>query len=72
MTPNVDLEIRLSPLEAPRSTAEFMSAPSALVAPLDVTAGSMNFAVPADVDPSQYRSVVIRCPLIDSAYAAHP
>lgn len=72
VTPNVDLEIRLSPLEAPQSTAEFMSAPSAWVAPLDVTAGSMNFAVPADVDPSQYRSVVIWCPLIDSAYAAAP
>lgn len=30
----------------------------------------MNFAVPAEVDPAQYRSVVIWCPLIDSAYAA--
>ncbi len=70
VTPNVDLEIRLSPLEAPQSTAEFTSAPSVWVAPLDVTAGSMNFAVPPDVDPGQYRSVVIWCPLIDSAYAA--
>ena len=70
VTPNVDLEIRLSPLDAPQTTAEFMSEPSALVAPLDVTAGSMNFTVPADVDPTQYRSVVIWCPLIDSAYAA--
>lgn len=70
VTPNVDLEIHLSPLEAPQTTAEFMSAPSVRVAPLDVTAGSMNFAVPPDVDPAQYRSVVIWCPLIDSAYAA--
>ncbi len=70
VTPNVDLEIRLSPLEAPQTTAEFMGAPSVLVAPLDVTAGSMNFAVPDGVDPSQYGSVVIWCPLIDSAYAA--
>lgn len=69
VAPNVDLEIRLSPLESPQTSAEFMSAPSAWVAPLDVTAGSMNFAVPADVDPTQYRSVVIWCPLIDSAYA---
>lgn len=70
VTPNVDLEIQLSPLDAPKTTAEFMSAPSAWVAPLDVTAGSMNFAVPADVDPAQYGSVVIWCPLINSAYAA--
>ncbi len=70
VTPNVDLEIRLSPLEAPQTTEEFLSAPSVWVAPLDVTAGSMNFMVPPDVDPAQYRSVVIWCPLIDSAYAA--
>ncbi len=70
VTPNVDLEIHLSPLEAPRTTADFLSAPSAEVAPLDVTAGSMNFVVPPEVDPAQYRSVVIWCPLIDSAYAA--
>ncbi len=70
VTPNVDLEIRLSPLEAPQTTAEYMSQPAALVAPLDVTAGSMNFVVPADVDPGQFGSVVIWCPLIDSAYAA--
>jgi hypothetical protein len=30
----------------------------------------MNFLVPAGVDPSRYRSVVIWCPLITSAYAA--
>jgi hypothetical protein len=70
VTPNIDLEITLSPLEAPRTTEQFMSAPWAWVAPLDVTAGSMNFVVPPEVDPTQYRSVVIWCPLIDSAYAA--
>jgi hypothetical protein len=70
VTPNIDLEIHLSPLEAPQSTAEFMAAPSVEVAPLDVTAGSMNFTVPAEIDPAAYGSVVIWCPLIDSAYAA--
>jgi hypothetical protein len=70
VTPNVDLEIHLSPLEAPQTTEEFMAAPSVSVAPLDVTAGSMNFVIPSDVDPAQYASVVIWCPLIDSAYAA--
>ena len=70
VTPNIDLAIHLSPLEAPQSTAEFMASPSVYVAPLDVTAGSMNFTVPADIDPAAYGSVVIWCPLIDSAYAA--
>ena len=69
-TPNVDLEIRLSPLPAPQTTDQFLSAPSALVARLDVTAGSMNFVVPKDIDPRQYRSVVIWCPPVNSAYAA--
>lgn len=70
VTANVDLELRLSPLQAPRTTEQFMSAPSVWVAPLDVTTGSLNFTVPAEVDPAQYRSLVVWCPLIDSAYAA--
>lgn len=70
VTANVDLELRLSPLEQPRTTEQFMSAPSVWVAPLDVTTGSLNFTVPAGVDPGQYRSLVVWCPLIDSAYAA--
>ncbi|MDQ3305711.1 MAG: DM13 domain-containing protein, partial [Actinomycetota bacterium] len=70
VTPNVDLEIHLSPLAAPQTTEEFMGTPSVSVAPLDVTAGSMNFVIPPEVDPAQYASVVIWCPLIDSAYAA--
>lgn len=75
VTPNVDLEIRLSPLRNPRSTKQYLSAPSRLVQPLDVTAGSMNFAVPDGVDPSRFRSVVIWCDVVRSAYAAatlHP
>lgn len=70
VTANVDLEITFSPLEAPRTTSEFMGAPWVRAAPLDITAGSLNFAVPPGVDPAGYRSVVIWCPLIDSAYAA--
>lgn len=69
VTPNVDLEIRLSPLRAPRTTREYLSAPSTLVAPLNITAGSLNFTVPRSVDPTKFRSIVIWCPLIDSAYA---
>jgi len=70
VTPNVDLEIRLSPLKSPHTTRQYLSAPSVLVAPLDITAGSLNFTVPSTVDPTRYRSVVIWCPLINSAYAA--
>lgn len=67
---NIDLEIRFSPLRKPRTTRQYLSAPARLVAPLDVTTGSMNFVVPAGADPRRYRSVVIWCPLITSAYAA--
>ncbi len=70
VTANVDLELRLSPLEAPRTTEQYMNAPSVWVAPLDVTTGSLNFTLPADVDPTRYRSIVVWCPIIDSAYAA--
>ena len=70
VTANVDLELRLSPLEAPRTTEQFMSAPSVWAAPLDVTTGSLNFTLPPDVNPARYKSVVVWCPIIDSAYAA--
>ncbi len=70
VTANIDLELRLSPLEAPRSTEQYMNAPSVWVAPLDVTTGSLNFTLPADVDPTRYRSLVVWCPIIDSDYAA--
>ncbi len=70
VTANIDLEIRLSPLRAPRTTRQYLSVPAKRVAPLDITAGSMNFTLPDGVDPARYRSVVIWCPLIDSAYAA--
>lgn len=70
VTANVDLELRLSPLDAPQTTEQYMSAPSVWVAPLDVTAGSLNFMVPPDVDPTKWSSIVVWCPIIDSAYAA--
>jgi hypothetical protein len=70
VTANVDLEIRLSTLSRPRTTRQYRSAPSRFVAPLDTTVGSMNFMLPAGVDPARYRSLVIWCPLITSAYAA--
>ena len=70
VTANIDLEIRLHPLRKPRTTRQYLSRPSRFVAPLDITTGSMNFVVPAGIDPRRYKSVVIWCPLITSAYAA--
>ena len=70
VTPNIDLEIRLSPLRKPETTREYLSAPAKLAAPLPTTAGSMNFVLPDDIDPSRYRSVVIWCPPLVKAYAA--
>jgi|SRR5829696_6014604 len=70
VTPNVDLELRLSPLAAPRTTREYRSAPSAYVSRFDITAGSLNFMIPEDLDPRRYRSLVIWCPPVVSAYAA--
>ncbi|MFN2390003.1 MAG: DM13 domain-containing protein [Actinomycetota bacterium] len=69
VSPNVDLEIRLSPLRAPQTTRAFLDAPSEWVAPLDITAGALNFVLEDDVDPTRYRSVVIWCPPLSIAYA---
>ena len=70
VTPNSDLEILLSPLAAPRTTDEIAKSRYARVARLDITTGSLNFTVPPGVDPAQYRSVVIWCERLYSAYAA--
>ena len=71
VTANSDLEIQLSPLDAPTSTEQFTKAPrSASISSLDVTTGSLNFAVPDGVNPNQYKSVVIWCERLFSAYAA--
>jgi hypothetical protein len=70
VTPNTDLEIELSPLAAPHSTDEFKASAAVHVASLDVTAGNMNFQVPATINPRQYHSVVIWCDRLYSAYAA--
>ncbi len=70
VTPNSDLEVMLSPLPAPRTTPEISAAGMVRVTGLDVTAGSLNFAVPPGIDPTRYRSVVIWCERLFSAYAA--
>ncbi|MDQ2826277.1 MAG: DM13 domain-containing protein [Actinomycetota bacterium] len=70
VSPNVDLELRLSALDAPHSSQEVGAAPYEIVATMDVTAGSVNYTFPEGVDPGKYKSVVVWCPPIKSAYAA--
>ena len=69
VTPNTDFIIRLSVLQHPSSTPDFISNQYADVAPLPITAGSFNFPIPASVNPSAYHSVVIWCDRLTSAYA---
>lgn len=69
VTPNVDLEIRLSPLREPHSTKRYADAPSEFAGRLDITTGSLNFMIPRGTDPTEYRSIVIWCPPLAIAYA---
>ena len=70
VSPTSDLELRFSALEAPHGSQEVENASSDLVAVMDVTAGSLNYTVPSNLDPTKYRSVVIWCRPISSAYGA--
>lgn len=70
VSPNSELEVRLSKLKEPHSSQEFAGSPSALVTKLDVTTGSLNFVIPDSIDPADYGSVVIWCQAVKSAYGA--
>jgi hypothetical protein len=70
VSPTSDLELRFSSLDAPHSSPEVENAASGLVSVMDVTAGSLNYTVPSGIDPATYRSVVIWCRPISSAYGA--
>ncbi|MEW6154123.1 MAG: DM13 domain-containing protein [Actinomycetota bacterium] len=71
VSPTADLELRLSTLEAPKTSQEYLNnGSSELVVMMDVTAGSLNYPVPEGIDPTKYKSVVIWCAPILSAYAA--
>jgi len=67
---NSELEVQLSTVPAPRSTADVVGPAFVSVAALEATAGTMNFVVPAGVDLARYRSVVIWCEVTRNAYAA--
>jgi hypothetical protein len=70
VTINSDLEIRLTDLSQPKSTAEVENAPYKLVAPLKATVGTMNYEVPKDIDVTKFKSIVIWCEITRNAYAA--
>jgi hypothetical protein len=70
VSPTADLELRLSTAEAPRSTPDYLASRNELVVRMDVTAGSLNYPVPAGIDPTKFKSVVVWCAPISSAYAA--
>jgi hypothetical protein len=70
VSPNTELELRFSSVDAPHSSTEFANGQSEVVATMDVTAGSLNFQVPPTIDPTKYRSVVVWCVAVKSAYAA--
>ena len=69
VTPNIDLELRFSELDRPGSTEEFLDARSVFVAPMPVTAGSLNFRIPKRLEPLKFGSLVIWCPPLAVAYA---
>jgi hypothetical protein len=70
VTINSDLELRLSELPNPKTTDEVVKAPWTMVAPLKATVGNMNYEVPATVDLSRYKSIVIWCEITRNVYAA--
>lgn len=70
VTPNVDLELRLSTLERPRSTRQVVEAPFEDVRLLTATAGTMHFRVPRSALDAGVRSIVIWCEATRNAYAA--
>ena len=70
VSPDTQLQLRLSTAEEPKTSEEYLAGRSQLLAVLDVTAGSLNYLPPVGVDPTEFRSVVIWRPPTNSAFAA--
>ncbi len=70
VSPDTQLQLRLSTAEEPKTAEEYLAGRSQLLTVLDVTAGSLNYLPPVGVDPTEFRSVVIWRPSTNSAYAA--
>ena len=61
VTNGPDLYVYRSGATAPRSSAELHDAGAVEVGRLNGSGGGQNYAVPADLDLSQFRSVVVYC-----------
>lgn len=70
VTPNVDLEIRLSELARPKSTRAVAAARHRDIVFLKATTGSMNYRLPAGALDEDVKSIVIWCENTRNAYAA--
>lgn len=70
VTPNLDLEIRFSELEQPRSTREVAAAPFKDIVFLKATTGAVNYRIPPGALNDRVRSIVIWCEITKNAYAA--
>lgn len=70
VSPNTGLQVQLSSLASPHSDSDVTGSQVAVVADLNQTAGSMNFSIPAGIDPTKFRSVVIWCVNLRTAYSA--
>lgn len=70
VTPTSDLELWLSPARHPESSKRAIPVGARRIGRLDVTAGSLNFTLPAGLDPAAFRSLVVWCAATASAYAA--
>jgi len=70
VTPQGSLQLRLSAAKSPKSSDDYSSSRSQLLASLDVTAGRLNYEAPTGVDPTGFASVVIWSPSDNSVYAA--
>lgn len=69
-SPNTDLELVLSAAPSPKASADVLGAPYVSVSYLKATLGSMNYPVPAEVDVTQFQSLVIWSELTRVAHAA--
>lgn len=56
-----DLKIFLSPLSASDVTASTAVSGSAFIGPLQSNKGAQSYTIPADIDVSAYRSILIHC-----------
>lgn len=70
VTPNIDLEIRLSELPRPETTKQVRDAPFKDIVFLRATSGEMNYRIPRDAFTDRVRSVVLWCEITGNAYAA--